>query len=134
MTGKGMLRAVWLLTVACVVTGSLVPSTSAPIRFFDELRVSDKALHFGAYLTMMVLPAVHERRLVTVLVALGTIAMGVLLEYGQLFVPGRTWDVRDMAANTAGVLCGLIFVLLLRPKLEAASTEAASVPLPNTPM
>jgi VanZ family protein len=134
MAGRGLLRTVWLLTVVCVVIGSLVPSTSAPIRFFDELNVSDKVLHLGAYLTLMALPAMHENRLVTALLAVGTVALGLLLEYGQRYVPGRSWEVWDMAADTAGVLCGLVAARLLRPKLEAGAHGTVAGPLPDAPV
>lgn len=109
----------WLVTVACVVVGSLLPSTSPPIRVLDELKLNDKMLHFAAYLMLMLLPALHETRLVTGLLALAVASLGLVLEYGQGHVIGRSFELGDLVANTAGVVCGLVAAKLFRPKVTA---------------
>jgi VanZ family protein len=101
------LRITWLLMLVCVVTISLVPSHSAAKRAMDALNVSDKLLHFLAYFMLMSLPTLHERRLATPLLAVGLVSLGVLLEFAELLVPGRSCELGDMLANAAGVLVGL---------------------------
>jgi VanZ family protein len=36
------------------------------------------------------------------------ILLGILLETGQLYVPGRTFSVADISMNTLGVILGII--------------------------
>ena len=104
---KGLLRFVWLLVVLAVVVGSLLPADSLPMQMLDRLRVGDKIQHFGAYATLAFLPAVHERWKFVVAVALAAVAMGVGLEFGQLYSPGRSFEVADMIADAMGVCFGL---------------------------
>jgi len=35
------------------------------------------------------------------------ILLGILLEIGQLYVPGRTFSVADISMNTLGVILGI---------------------------
>jgi len=46
--------------------------------------------------------------------ALVAIPMGAVLELGQHFVPGRTPELGDAAANSLGVLAGLVVAGLYR--------------------
>jgi VanZ family protein len=93
--------------LVCVMAVSLVPSDSAVKRAMDALDVSDKLLHFLAYFMLMLLPALHERRLATAPLAVGLISLGVVLEFSELLVAGRSYELGDMLANAAGVLVGL---------------------------
>jgi VanZ family protein len=47
--------------------------------------------------------------------ALSMIILGVLLEIGQYFIPGRTFSLMDIAANSLGVILGIILGHYLRP-------------------
>lgn len=119
MITQRLLRIGWLLMLGCVVVGSLLPSTSAPIRALDELKVDDKALHLLAYLMLALLPALHETRRTSTLLTVNVAFLGVLLECGQRHIIGRSFDLWDMAANTAGLLGGLAAARLFRPRLAA---------------
>ena len=77
---------------------------------------SDKTLHFVAYFVLGVLtvrashrglPAHLTRRgaLLAVLIAIG---YGAFDEAHQYFVPGRTADVLDLLADSAGVVAALV--------------------------
>jgi len=102
-----ILRIAWLLMLGCVVALSLAPSDSAAKRAMDALDVGDKSLHFLAYFTLMLLPALHEERLATALYAVGIVLLGFALEIGQFMFAGRSLDAGDLLANVAGVLAGL---------------------------
>jgi VanZ family protein len=101
-----VLRGVWLLAAGVVGLLSVLPPASKPIQLLAALTVADKLLHFGAYAVLGLLPAMHERRAVLV----GTLALvmveGLALEFAQDFVPGRSFEWLDLAANWAGVVSG----------------------------
>jgi VanZ family protein len=85
-----------------------MPSGSALLEILGRLPISDKVLHFSGYALLALLPAIHERFRTAALLAATLAAMGVLLEFTQKHVQGRSFEVADMAANAAGLLCGLI--------------------------
>ena len=49
----------------------------------------------------------------SVLVFLTGLPLAVLDEIHQLFVPGRSSDVRDAIADSAGIICGILVYLYL---------------------
>lgn len=62
----------------------------------------------------------------TVLVLLTGLPLGVLDEIHQLFVPGRSSDVRDAVADSAGIICGiLVYLFLARRRRRARKIPAA---------
>ena len=70
----------------------------------------DKVGHFSAYAGMAVLAMMSFKGRISRLAALlGAIGLGVLLEWGQSFIPGRDMSLLDGAANTLGVLAGALF-------------------------
>jgi VanZ family protein len=89
-----------------VVIGSLLPGESAPMAALESLRINDKAQHVLAYTALALLPALHERRRALAFIAPGLVALGILLEFGQLFSPGRSFELGDMAADAVGVIAG----------------------------
>ena len=108
------LRVLWVIALLFVIAGSLLPGGSLPIRELHRFHVNDKAVHFGAYAVLAFLPALHERRPVLASLVVLVILIGVLLEYGQRLLPGRTFEVADMLADFCGALCGLILGLPVR--------------------
>jgi len=104
----------WWMAVCLVSIGSLLPSSSPPIKLLSG--VSDKLLHFLAYVVLGLLPvlwAPSRRTAITVLLSM--VALGLALECGQTFVPGRGFELADLVADDAGLLCGaLIGFALLR--------------------
>jgi VanZ family protein len=46
--------------------------------------------------------------------AAAAVPLGVALEFAQRLVPGRSFEVGDMVANTLGVCAGLALAALLR--------------------
>ncbi len=114
------LRIAWLICFVAVIAGSLLPADSAPMRALDKLAIDDKVQHLLAYALLAFLPAIHERRRNLVVLLVMAPAMGVFLEFGQLYSPGRTFDVHDMLANAAGVAIGAAIGLALRRFLAGA--------------
>lgn len=113
---RAALRVLWIAAVIVVIVGTLLPAASEPIRALDWLGVNDKVQHFLAYLTLALLPALHERRQVLTAAAIGAVALGIALEFGQRLSPGRDFEVGDMVADAGGVCAGLALGLLLRAK------------------
>ena len=96
--------AVWLLSVAGTVYVSLLPHLELPVDFWN----ADKLYHMFTYAWLGALPLFafmgrgHAR-----LAALSMIVLGILLEWGQASVPGRSASLGDATANTIGVFMGL---------------------------
>jgi len=111
---KRLLRVLWSLAILAVVVGSLLPGDSSAIRMLDQLKISDKLQHFGAYAVLALLPAVHERRRFVLAAALFAVALGIGLEFGQLDSSGRDFEVGGMIADTIGVGAGLLAGIPLR--------------------
>ena len=94
----------WVLAIAAVVVGSLVPGRDLP-----AVPVSDKFEHFAAY-AVLAAGAVQlfARRVSWAFVCLLLVLMGIGLEILQAEMAlGRVLDRNDALANTIGVLLGL---------------------------
>ena len=112
---RRILKRLWIAAILAVVIGSLLPSSSGPIQALDLLQINDKVIHFSAYLVLAILPmASFDSRPKAVWAALLMIALGVALEGGQHFSPGRQMDLGDAVANTLGVFSGMAAGLALR--------------------
>ena len=81
-----LLRLVWAAAVAVVIVGSLLPGDSRAIQKIGELHVNDKVEHGLAYLVLGLLPVLHERLRRAALILVLVAAVGVLLEFGQLYI------------------------------------------------
>jgi VanZ family protein len=109
-----LLRACWGLACIVVIIGSLLPAASAPIRMLSKLGINDKLEHFGAYAVLALLPTVHEKWRHLSLLLLLMVLLGVALEFGQLYSPGRAFEIGDMVADATGVVAGFLCGLPLR--------------------
>jgi len=106
---------VWLAVIGCVVMGSVLPASSPVLAAAGRLHVSDKVLHFGAYLALSALPVIGFRdRKRGILAGLSMFVLGVLMEAAQHFAPGRAAELSDVMANSAGVSCGTLLGLPIR--------------------
>lgn len=107
--------AFWTLLICCVVIGSLLPAASPVMLAVGRLHVSDKVLHFCAYLALSSFPVIgfRERRR-GIVAGVSMFVLGVLLEAGQHFSPGRAVEFGDVIANGAGVTCGTLLGLPIR--------------------
>src|ERR1035437_3832529 len=110
---KRAARGAWLVAILGVVVGSLLPAGALPMRGLNHPQVSAKIQHFRAYAVLALLPAVHERWRFIMVAGFGLMAMGYGLEVGQLYSPGRSYDLADFAANAVGVCCGVSLAIPL---------------------
>jgi VanZ family protein len=98
-----LIYVLWFFSIAGVVMGSLKPGVELPVSFWN----ADKLVHLFAYLWLALLPALIVKSKKRLLLLLwGLILLGCLLEFGQMYVPGRMFSLADMGANTAGVFLG----------------------------
>jgi hypothetical protein len=96
----------WAL-VGLVVVGSLLPG-----KMLDDVDflLSDKIQHALAYATITIwFAGIYQASSYRWLIP-GLLLMGVGLEYLQLQYFHRHFDTRDMLANGAGVISGLVLV------------------------
>ena len=97
----------WVLVVG-VIVGSLIPGQA-----IEVVRVSDKVLHAGAYLLLMVWFAGFYRRSLYPLIAVVLLALGMSLDLLQGLTVTRSFDWFDVAMNGAGIATGLVLSLVL---------------------
>jgi len=109
------LRLIWLAALAAVVVGSVLSAQSAAMRLIDRAGINDKVEHFTVYAILAALPSLDRfrcRRLGATIVAL--FFLGALLEFAQLFSPGRTCDWHDLLANSCGIFAGVALVRITK--------------------
>jgi VanZ family protein len=105
----------WVVLICCVAVGSLLPATSPVMVDIGRLHINDKVLHFCAYLALSLLPVVGFRdRRRGLIAGLSMFVLGLLLEDGQHFSPGRAVELGDVMANGAGVSCGVLLAPPIR--------------------
>ena len=105
----------WGVLICCVVIGSLLPAASPVMVAVGRLHINDKVQHFCAYLALSLLPVIGFRdRRRGLMAGLSMFVLGVLLEGGQHFSPGRCVELGDVIANGVGVSCGTLLGLPIR--------------------
>ena len=94
----------WMLGVAAVVVGSLLPPGDLPA----APMANDKLLHFSGYFALMAgAVQLYARRASWVAMTLLLCALGIGLEWLQAWMHvGRSAERADALANTLGVLAG----------------------------
>ena len=105
----------WGVLICCVAIGSLLPASSPLMVAVGRLHMWDKLQHFGAYLALSILPVIGFRdRRRGLMAGLSMFLLGVLMEGGQHFSPGRAVELGDVVANGVGVSCGTLLGLPIR--------------------
>ncbi len=99
-----MWATAWMLMVAAVVAGSLLPPGDLPAQAMGN----DKVMHFLGYFVLMAgAVQLYARRASWVTMAVLLVFLGIGLEWLQAWMHvGRTADRTDALANTLGVLGG----------------------------
>jgi VanZ family protein len=114
-TRHALILAFWAVLVCCVVIGSLSPAASPVMAAVGSFHINDKVMHFGAYLALSFLPVIGFRdRRRGLMVGLSMFLLGILMEAGQHFSPGRSVELGDVIANGAAVSCGTLLGLTIR--------------------
>ena len=112
---RHLIMLLWAVLICCVVIGSLLPAASPVMVELGSLHINDKLLHFGAYLTLSLLPVIgFQDRRRGLMAGLSMWILGILMEAGQHFSPGRAVELGDVLANLAGVSCGALLGLPIR--------------------
>jgi len=100
---------------AALFYGLIFFLSSRPLRLDIPLAQMDKLAHGAAYALLGFLLAVGFFRLLRaplkiklISVVLAGAGLGILDEIHQIFVPGRTPDLLDIAADLAGAVLGLL--------------------------
>ena len=105
----------WGVSICAVVFLSLVPRVELPVDFWN----ADKLYHCAAYGWLALLPVMgFADRRTALYAALSAILLGMLLEVGQYFVPGRMFSVPDILANMLGVILGIFLGRFIRKRQE----------------
>ena len=121
----GLCRAGFAISILAICVLSLLPEDELP-----DVSLSDKIGHFIAYGMIVTLGLIGYRGLAAATaVIVGAIALGGLLEIGQLFVPGRSADLLDFVANCIGVVAGVLLarlILTIWGRLAAPTLKQAS--------
>jgi VanZ family protein len=114
-TRHALILAFWAVLVCCVVIGSLSPAASPAMVAVGRMHINDKVMHFCAYLALSLLPVIgFKDRRAGLKAGLSMFILGILLEGGQHFSPGRAVELGDVIANGAGVRCGASLGLPIR--------------------
>jgi VanZ family protein len=112
---RTLILVLWAALMCCVVIGSLSPAASPVMVDIGLLHISDKVLHFCAYPALSLLPVIGFRdRRRGLRAGLSMFLLGILMEAGQHFSPGRAVELGDVIANGAGVSCGALLGLPIR--------------------
>ena len=105
----------WALLICCVVVGSLSPAASPVMAAVGRLHINDKVMHFCAYLALSLLPVIgFKDRRSGLKAGFSMFLLGVLMEGGQHFSPGRAVELGDVIANGMGVSCGVLLASPIR--------------------
>src|ERR1035437_8378051 len=112
---RHLILGLWAVLVCCVIIGFLLPAASPVMVGIGRLHVNDKVIRFGAYLALSLLPVIGFRdRRRGLMAGLSMWILGILMEAGQQFSPGRAVELGDVVANGAGVSWGGLLGLPVR--------------------
>ena len=103
----------WIISILLVSYYSLTPSLEFPVDFWN----ADKVYHFLSYGWLAILPIFgYAKKQRALIASVSMIFLGIGLEIGQIFVPGRTFSFLDILANSLGVFIGIGFGLYLKKR------------------
>lgn len=103
-------RSLWIsIGYLMVVTVVYLSLTSSPIKLTLSLSYEDKIFHTLAYFILMAwFSQIYHDWQQRIILIIGLVTMGVMLEYVQSMNPNRFYEFADMVANTVGVILGFI--------------------------
>ncbi len=103
---------VWCLSWPAIAVALLSP---LPFGFISRSDLLGHVLLFGV-MTASVIAFARTQKQIIALALLAT-AYGIALEFGQAYVPNRTFDAADAIANTLGGITGCFIALVLLDRL-----------------
>ena len=106
-----ILAILWVLLLVTDIWLSLSPGVRPPYEFEQ----SDKFYHMGMYFLLSLMPFVYSINITkAIFLSLGSLMVGIILEYIQFFVPVREFSIMDICANELGILLGIIIGVRIR--------------------
>jgi VanZ family protein len=112
--------SLWVGFLLCTAITQLLPGDSAPRIAFSSSQVNDKIVHFSAYAAVAFVPTFGLRLGRAMPYVIATECVGTGLDLAQMFVRERSCDPCDIAANTAGILAGVVLAVVARSRLVRA--------------
>lgn len=110
----------WIISIIAISYMSLIPRIDIPVKF----SYSDKVWHFFAYVWLSFLPyGGFKTRTIALMGSLLMVLLGIGLEIGQSYIPGREAAFSDAMANSIGVITGIVLGNLLRRNFNNTSTK-----------
>jgi len=107
---------IWFVSI---ITASLIDYSNISLVDVSTKGGSGLVYHFGAYLIGAALSWIVLRKSsIKIIAIIGIIlfVLGVVLEVAQIFVPGRTFNLMDIAANALGLgtfyLCLMVWMFI----------------------
>jgi VanZ family protein len=116
--------AIWMLTIISVSSIPSIPTLK--IRVADSVFRLDYLIHFCEYgfLAFMAFLTfadkdfqIRYRKLIVL--TTGLILFAVLDEFHQKFIPGRSFNLRDILSNVTGILFTLAFTIFIFGRIRA---------------
>ena len=117
-------RKTWLVYLPLALYWIILfTATTLPGNQLPDLHLSDKIEHFSAFFILSVLlnlALIFQRKsfvlfkyaaLVTIVI---TLSYGAIDELHQIFIPGRSADIRDWLADSTGVILGVFILNLVK--------------------
>lgn len=117
-------RKTWLVYLPLALYWIILfTATTLPGNQLPDLHLSDKIEHFSAFFILAVLlnlALIFQRKsfvlfkyaaLVTIVI---TLSYGAIDELHQIFIPGRSADIRDWLADSTGVILGVFILNLVK--------------------
>ena len=140
MNGPRPLRVAlaWLPVVAYTLLIWWLSSQTLQFDLLEEVPLRDKGVHFveygalGFFMAHAIATTWPGRGLAGIVVSvLMTVALGLLDELHQAFVPGRSSDVADLLADSAGALVAvLLYAGVARlVRRRRAARKSADLPM-----
>ena len=100
-----LILVLWVISTGAVCYLSLAPKIEFPIDFTG----ADLFYHALAYLWLSFLPFfIFQKIRKCLMYALLMILVGIALEFGQTFIPGRDFSILDMVSNSVGSILGMV--------------------------
>lgn len=106
----GIAAVAYLTTAPVSELVSVTPDTLLP----SGEGIRDKVEHFASYAALGGTGIIgYSGRRSAVMLMIGLLAFGIILELAQFFVPGRSPGIDDVVANGLGTLAGAIIAKLI---------------------
>ncbi len=115
--GPVVILFLWIGLLLCASVGELLPGDSASIKALSSSGVNDKFLHFSTYAAIAFVPMFGLRITTAIICVIATEVVGIGLDLAQLFVHQRSCDPRDIVANTAGIVFGIVVAVISRSRI-----------------